>query len=409
MPGGLHRQVLLSLCSAVRVAGSYLQSISQTLCNRVNNPKQLVPFRAMSNGNYGMNTDIRAASTIPSRFYAHDDEFEASKERIFAKSWQFITGEEFVKVPGSVFPFTLLEGALNEPLLFTRDDDDKLHCLSNVCTHRGNLVVEGPGVERSLRCRYHGRRFALDGKFLSMPEFENCEGFPCDSDNLPKVQHDKWGPWLFASLDPVCSLHDYLKPMMDRVGWMPLNHARFAPERARDYLVQAHWALYVDNYLEGFHIPYIHAALSETLDYSGYTTEISRYLNLQLGRAKGAEDSFELPKDSQDFGERIAAYYFWVFPNLMFNFYPWGCSVNLVRPLAKDRTKISFLPFVWDPSRLDTGAGGALDRVEREDEAVVEMVQQGVKSRFYDRGRYSPAREQNVHHFHSLIAEFMER
>jgi len=89
----------------------------------------------------------------------------------------------------------------------------------------------------------------------------------------------------------------------------------------------------------------------------------------------------------------------------MFNFYPWGISINVVRPLAVDRTKVHFLPFVWDPSKLDRGAGAALDRVEREDESVVESVQRGVRSRLYDRGRYSPKREQGVHHFHQLLTE----
>jgi len=79
-------------------------------------------------------------------------------------------------------------------------------------------------------------------------------------------------------------------------------------------------------------------------------------------------------------------------------------SVNVVKPLAADRTRVSFLSYVWDESKLDRGAGAALDRVEREDEAVVESVQRGVRSRLYDRGRYSPAREQGVHHFHRLLA-----
>jgi len=91
----------------------------------------------------------------------------------------------------------------------------------------------------------------------------------------------------------------------------------------------------------------------------------------------------------------------------MLNFYPWGISVNIVRPLAPDRTKVSFLSYVWDPTLLDRGASAGLDRVEREDEAIVEAVQRGVRSRLYDRGRYSPARETGVHHFHRLLAEFM--
>jgi choline monooxygenase len=90
----------------------------------------------------------------------------------------------------------------------------------------------------------------------------------------------------------------------------------------------------------------------------------------------------------------------------MFNVYPWGVSVNVVKPLAVDRTRVTFLAFVWDPSKREKGAGAGLDRVEREDEAIVEAVQRGVRSRLYGRGRYSPTRETGVHHFHRLLAEF---
>ena len=76
---------------------------------------------------------------------------------------------------------------------------------------------------------------------------------------------------------------------------------------------------------------------------------------------------------------------------------------NIVKPLAVDRTRVTCLTYVWDPARLDRGAGADLDRVEREDEMVVENVQKGVRSRIYQRGRYSPTREQGVHHFHRLL------
>ena len=87
----------------------------------------------------------------------------------------------------------------------------------------------------------------------------------------------------------------------------------------------------------------------------------------------------------------------------MLNVYSWGISVNIVQPLAVDRTRVRFLAYVWDPARLDRGAGASLDRVEREDESVVESVQRGVRSRFYESGRYSVKHEPAVHHFHRRL------
>jgi choline monooxygenase len=196
--------------------------------------------------------------------------------------------------------------------------------------------------------------------------------------------------------------------MIDRVGWLPVNDFVFKPGLSKDYIVDAHWALYCENYLEGFHIPFVHAGLNAVIDFGNYTTELFRYSNLQLGLAKDEEDIFDLPPSSPDHGKKVAAYYFFVFPNMMFNFYPWGLSINIVQPLSMNKCKVTFLTYVWNESKFNKGAGSDLDTVELEDEEVVEAVQKGVRSQFYRHGRYSVTREQGTHHFHRIISGMME-
>lgn len=351
--------------------------------------------------------DIRRASTLPGRVYSDPACYALQKERVFARSWQLVAEAARLKAPGHVLPFTLLEGCLDEPLLLARDGEE-LRCLSNVCTHRGAIVVEGEGHLRTLRCRYHGRRFALDGRFLSMPEFEEAEDFPSPADHLPRVPLERWGPFLFCSLDPAVPFADWIRPLGERVGFLPLEELTFDPAASRDYLIGVNWALYVDNYVEEFHIPYVHGeSLGGSLDYGAYRTETFPWGSLQLGAAREGEPGLSLPAEHPNAGEGVAAFYFWLFPNQMFNFYPWGLSVNVVRPLGPDRTRVSFLCYVLDPSLRSRGAGADLHRVEMEDEEVVESVQRGVRSRLYDRGRYSPRREVGAHHFHRLLARSM--
>lgn len=359
----------------------------------------------MADVDFTIDADIRSASTLPARVYSDPAIFRLERERVFARTWQYAGHDDLVKVAGQVFPFTLLPGALDEPLVLTRDAQDRIHCLSNVCTHRGNLVVEGAGVEQQLRCRYHGRRFDLDGRFRSMPEFEEAAGFPTKADDLPQVPLGWWERFALVALDPIAPFAEVAKPMAARLAGLPFDRLSFDAGGARDYLVEANWALYIDNYLEGFHIPYIHQSLAGTLDYGSYAVELQRWSSLQVGIAKPGEPAFDLPASHRDHGRAVAGYYWWLFPTTMFNVYPWGVSVNVVVPLAVERTRISFLPFVWDESKRGEGAGSGLDRVEREDEAVVEAVQRGVRSRLYERGRYSPTRETGVHHFHRLLVE----
>lgn len=352
--------------------------------------------------------NIARAHTLSSRFYTDLAFFEASKDKIFAKTWQLIAHKDDIRLSEQLLPQVLLPGFLDEPILLTRTKDNQLHCLSNVCTHRGNILIDHPCTQSQMRCRYHGKRFKLDGTFVAMPEFSGVEDFPAERDHLPKVPFGSWQEeFLFASIQPSAPLLAFLKEMTERLSWLPLSEYRFDANRSKDYLVKAHWALYCENYLEGFHIPFVHPSLNAVVDYDTYTTEIYRYSNLQLGLAKSGEQTFNLPPSSSDYGKAVAAYYYWIFPNLMFNFYPWGLSVNIVKPINSQLTRVSFLTYVYDESGIESWYD--IDKVEREDEAIVENVQRGIRSRFYDSGRYSAKMEKGTHHFHRLIAEFMNQ
>ncbi|MBX3298981.1 MAG: Rieske 2Fe-2S domain-containing protein [Acidobacteria bacterium] len=335
---------------------------------------------------FSIDADIRKARTLPSEFYLDAAYFTAVRERIFLPSWHLVGHSDSI---ADLEPVTLLPGMLDDPLLIVKTRE-WISCLSNVCTHRAMLLVEEPCRGDLIRCRYHGRRFALDGRMLSMPEFEGVEDFPAESDHLAKLPFAEMGGFLFASAAPG---FDHAEITREAGVYFDADTtAGLKLTSKREYRTNAHWALYCENYLEGFHIPYVHHGLNGIVDYGSYTTETFRYSSVQTGL---------------DGDGRVAARYLFIFPNLMFNFYPWGISVNIVRPIAPDETMIEFQTYVRDETLLEEGAGADLHTVELEDEAVVESVQRGIRSRFYDRGRYSPSREQGTHHFHRLIAEFL--
>jgi choline monooxygenase len=356
---------------------------------------------------FAIDPDVTLARTLPSAFYLDDAVHALTRERVFARTWQWLGDLDDVRLPGSLSPREMLPGHLDEPLLLARDAGGTLRCLSNVCTHRGNILVPVPCRADQIRCGYHSRRFDLAGRMTFMPGFERAENFPAPSDHLPRVPFAEFAGHGFASLAPAAPFEAFIADVRARLAWMPFDELRHDPARDRDFEVAAHWALYVENYLEGLHIPFLHPALHQVLDMEFYSYHLGRYGSLQLALARDGEEAFEPPPDSVDHGQRVAAYYWWVFPNLMLNFYPWGLSVNLVQPLARDRTRVSFRGYVRSVDRLARGAGAGLDQVELEDEAAVESVQRGLRSRLYDRGRYSPSHERGVHHFHRLLCEFL--
>src|SRR5437867_8071756 len=181
---------------------------------------------AMSEGGsidpaFTIDPDIRVARTLPARVYSDPILFRAQQDRVFARTWHYAAADDVVKVAGQVYPFTLLPGALDEPLVLTRDASDRVRCLSNVCTHRGTVVVEGAGHETQLRCRYHGRRFTLDGRFHSMPEFDATANFPSKADDLPRVSLARLERFLMVALAPTMPFDDVVAPARARLAGLP--------------------------------------------------------------------------------------------------------------------------------------------------------------------------------------------
>ena len=358
---------------------------------------------------FHVDPDISKAKTIDKSVYLSHDIFDAMKESIFAPSWQFIGDTSRAPEVGSLYPFTFVESYVDDPLLLSRDKDSQLHCLSNVCTHRGNLLTTiSCKSPHGIVCKYHGRKFQGNGKFSFMPEFKEVKDFPSEVDNLKSYPLHQWGHLIFTSLSETHDPSEYFHAMQDRLAWLPIEQFVFRPELSKDYSIDANWALYCENYLEGFHIPFVHEGLNAVIDYGSYETECKGNSVLQIAYSKSHEDSFTLPDNSSDHGKSIAAFYYWIFPNMMFNFYPWGLSINIVQPVSPEKTNVKFLTYMWDESKYNFGAGSSLDKVELEDEEIVQNVQKGIKSRAYRRGRYSVTREQGTHHFHRLLAEALQ-
>ena len=363
---------------------------------------------------YAVDEDIRVAATLDAGFYRDEAAYAATRERVFARTWQWIGDLGDVAATESFAPRELLPGLVDEPLLLARDAAGALRCMSNVCTHRGNILVHARGRGSHIRCGYHSRRFDLAGRMTFMPEFEDARNFPSRDDDLAQIPFDSWAGHGFVALDPAAPLTAFVGDMAAQMHATPVSEFQHDPARDREYRLDAHWALYVENYLEGLHIPFVHATLARSVDCSSYEDRLFPLSTLQIALAKPGEAAFAKPGEAAfepaaKSDRRVAALYWWIFPNLMLNFYPWGMSLNLVQPEGIDRTRVSFRSYVRDAALLDRGAGSGLDRVEAEDEAIVQAVQRGVRSRFYRRGRYSPKRERGVHHFHRLLARFLNQ
>jgi choline monooxygenase len=351
-----------------------------------------------------VDADVRRARTLPLEVYRDSATYERLRRTLLPRTWHFLDVPALDRE--GVAPVTFLEGSLDEPLLFARDGAGATRLLSNVCTHRNAILVNAPcAASHGIRCPYHGRRFRLDGRFASMPAFEEALDFPSADDDLPEVATASLGPMSFAALSPTRSFDAALGAVRARLGGLPIDDARIDDEGSRSYDVDASWLLYVDNYLEGFHVPFVHPALHAGLDLASYRTELFDDGVLQVGVGRAGEPTLPIAEAN------VAALYFWLFPATMINVYPWGVSLNAVRPRGVDRARVVYRTYVFpgvDPASRRAGAGGDLHTVELEDEAVVASVQRGARAYLARRGRFSPSREAGVHHFHRTLARWLD-
>jgi len=146
---------------------------------------------------------------------------------------------------------------------------------------------------------YHGRRFNNNGDFEFMPDFEQTKDFPRQCDNLHSYSVKTWNKLIFVGINPIIDFNKVIDIMESRVGFLPLNKSLFDSSLSQDFSIDAHWALYCDNYLEGFHVPFVHKDLNEILDYNSYETEIYDHCNLQIDYNNQKDYCFIFPKKSQ--------------------------------------------------------------------------------------------------------------
>lgn len=344
---------------------------------------------------------LEQARTIPASWY-HDPEMEALERRaVFGASWQAAGRAELVAQPGSYLTWDVA----GEPVAVVRDGDGILRAFANVCRHRAAPVMTEPcGKASKLRCRYHGWTYDLTGRLRGTPEFDGVAEFRRDEQGLPPLAVELWGPyaWVHCGM-PTTPLADALAPMPAETAGR-LESLRFAERRVYD--LACNWKVYVDNYLDGgYHVNTVHPGLAGVLDYSKYRTDIYENASVQRSPLRPAEpgDGVAAVRSGAE------AQYWWVFPNFMLNLYDGVMDTNLVLPLAPDRCRVVF-DFYFadtegDAARKFIGESIAVaEQVQREDIAICEEVQRGLRSRSFDTGRFSVRREAAGYHFHQLLA-----
>ena len=349
---------------------------------------------------YDDTAPIERAWTIPAAWYVDPRIAELERRTVWSRTWQAVGRAAQVAAPGE---FVTAEVA-GEPVVVVRGADGVLRGFFNVCRHHAAAVMTAPcGKVDRLRCPYHGWTYDLAGRLRGVPEFDGVRDFDRAATGLVPLAVAIWEGLVFVHLDPdPLPLPDYLGELVAQVAPLGLGGLAFCERR--EYTLACNWKVFVDNYLDGgYHVPHLHPSLNSILTYTDYTIENFERSCLQSSPIESGGDPTTAAV------RQGRARYYWIYPNLMLNWYAGHLDTNLVVPLGVDRTRVVF-EFFFAPGAADADHSIAVsERIQHEDVAICESVQRGLGSRAYRAGRLSLRREAGEHLFHRLLARDLRR
>ena len=338
---------------------------------------------------------LERSETIPSSWYTDPGFHEIERRAIFKHAWHGVGHVSRLANSGD----HIIAAVADNPIIVVRGHDEKLRAFYNVCKHRGGPLAMEDGCGKVLQCKYHGWTYLLDGSLRGTPKFDRTELFDRKDYGLVPVNVDVWDGLVFVNIDmhapPVAT---FFTGISERIAPIALGAKKLYKRIA--YNVRCNWKVYVDNYLEGYHLPFVHPELCNLLDFQHYVTETFDWHSLQHSPIQATDNIYGAA------GE--LAFYYFVWPNFMLNILPDRLQTNLVLPDGYDKCTVLFDYYYDEISSEESRRRAEADieyshKIQLEDIEICEHVQKGLQSHGYDKGRFSPEMENGVYHFQCLL------
>jgi Rieske 2Fe-2S family protein len=351
------------------------------------------------------------AKSLPQHYFVSPDVFAEEQEKIFSAQWVLAGHESQIAKPGDY----LVQDVAGESLIIVRDKSGEVHGFYNVCRHRGTRLCDTrmgdssaneaePGHLSVIQCPYHAWTYGLDGKLIGAPHMDDVPGFDKADYSLQAVNLALWEGFIFVNLAKTpMPLEKWFAPLAEKFSnW---NMSILRSTRRIEYDVRANWKLMFENYSECYHCPGVHPMLSKVSPYDSAENDLSEgpFLGGFMTINKGAGltvsgKACALLIGTEKDGEQEArhrVFYYSIFPNMLLSLHPEYVMVHQLWPQSPERTLIRcdwfFHPDAFN--RSDFHPEDAIefwDMTNKQDWHVCELSQQGIASRAYQPGPYSP-------------------
>lgn len=318
--------------------------------------------------------------------YGNADAFARERETVFATAWRLVGHENMLPGAGDY----LTDEIAGRPVLLVRGEDGAVRAFHNVCPHRaGPLATEAMGTcAGAITCRYHGWKFTFEGRLQSARDFGAAEGFDPREHGLTPVRMEAWRGFLFVTLGAAAPpVAETMAPV--DASWTDQTAWPFA--LMRTHTIRCDWKVYVENYLEGYHVPLIHPGLDAEIDSAKYTVHMDGEIAVHRAPSRKADNVY-------------SGYWAWAWPWLGINVYEHGVMMERITPVGPAETRLDYLYF-FDPLRTDelSGTLKLSDAVTDEDLKMCEIIHHNITGGVYRAGPLSPRHEGAVAWFQARL------
>jgi len=343
-------------------------------------------------------------SGLPGIAYANDSFLRLENERLFPNNWTFVGFAHEIKNAGDVFPTTLG----GRPILLVRTRSGDIKVFHNVCRHRCLKLVDAPGnVGQHIQCPYHTWTYSLEGDLKATPHFggygkHHAQDFKLEEHGLVPIRSVVWGDWIFVNLNNNAGdFVDYATPLIARLEGVDVDN--LVPLARLDFgEVATNWKFLMENFMEPYHVQYVHPTTTEQ--------PLGDHRTIVDGVCLGS--LVDLPDDQVAVGSlAVSSRYLTLFPNFVIGrYFPDQLGVYLNIPISAGKTRQ--IRMIYSTGEREFSKAEVEDvrnlwySVHKEDHAMCERLQAGRESQLAAEGGFlSPVWEDSIRRYQELIIE----
>lgn len=344
---------------------------------------------------------------LPALAYVNEAFWRLENEKLFPKAWVFVGFSHELDKPGDAIPVSVG----GKPIFLIRNQAGEIKCFHNVCRHRCLKIIDKPNnVGPRIRCPYHSWMYNLDGDLQSTPFFggpnnHTPEEFNMDEQGLVPVRTGVWHDWIFVNLSG-CALEfdEFVAPMERHLKGIDFD--LLTPVATLDFgEVHTNWKALMENFIEPYHVPFVHASTTEQ--------PLSDHFTVVDGACLGSAVDVKQSSDASD-TLAVSSRYLTLFPNFVLGrYFPDQIGVHLNISTATDRTLQRRVIYTTEGKELSREQTQTLSdlwyKVHKEDHEICERLQVGRVSEVAVNGGWlSPHWENSVRRFQELVYESVQ-